>query len=510
MEQEISKSLDMWLTGAHSRGGRRVTQEDHCAVHRFETADGMPALLLLVADGVGGQNAGERASSIAEQVVTQRLTENAPITSEIPQALTEAFQEANRRILQESEQMATRSGMATTCTVVVLIGERLYLAHVGDSRAYLVRGKRIHLLSIDHTWAEEALAAGRSIEEIRVHPNRGVIKRYLGITDDADVDTRYRSLAGAGQYIDSATQPLHLEPGDSLFLCSDGVSDTLQSTEIWREVRRQAAPDAAQAIVELAFKEGANDNITAVVADLPGAKKGGLFLPNWAPWVALAAAILIIVGGALAIFGGWWQPSESTRSVTGTVTVVVTPQVTLAVPTAVAGGVEVSQPTGAQPEAEPSDDASDEMATLMPTVTLVPTPVATDTLTPIPTPRTYFDVPSLQSPGKGEWLESDKVTFEWLFPKELRPSEQFLVRISRKGEGEPFEEKFTRLQTLEWQLPGEGEYEWYVVIRRSQSSGAEEWIEVSDHSETRWFGYKKPTPKPVEPTPKPVEPTRTK
>jgi len=77
------------------------------------------------------------------------------------------------------------------------------------------------------------------------------------------------------------------------------------------------------------------------------------------------------------------------------------------------------------------------------------------------------------------------------------------VRIFRKGEGEPFEEKFTSHQSLEWQLPGEGEYEWYVVIRRPQSTGDEEWIEVSEHSEIRRFGYKKKEePKPTKkPTP---------
>lgn len=109
--------------------------------------------------------------------------------------------------------------MGTTCTVVVIVGLRLYLAHVGDTRAYVVRGRHIHQLSIDHTWAEEALEAARSPEDIRTHPNRNAIKRFLGIDPDMEVDTRYVAVSDSegrtsrrqDRYRDSAEEPLLLE-----------------------------------------------------------------------------------------------------------------------------------------------------------------------------------------------------------------------------------------------------------------------------------------------------------
>ena len=158
------RTADGLLVGQDENEGQRPTQEDRFEACEFKTADGREVLLALVADGIGGRNTGERASQIAKEVIPGFVQGKAPSASEIPVALVGAFEEANRRIYEESEADPSRKGMGTTCTTVAVIGHRLYLAHVGDSRAYLVRGRRIRQLSIDHTVAEEALQQGRSWE----------------------------------------------------------------------------------------------------------------------------------------------------------------------------------------------------------------------------------------------------------------------------------------------------------------------------------------------------------
>ena len=274
MPDTITAPTNGWTYGKDSKEGGRATQEDRCAIAEFITADGQTALLAMVADGIGGRTTGELASQWAAETIPQRVQGNPPATSEIPQALIAAFQAAHERIYDEAAENPSRAGMGTTCTVVVIVGRRLYLAHVGDSRAYVARGDRLHQLSIDHTWAEDALAAGRSQEEIRTHPNRGVIKRYLGINEEIDVDTRYRPFkTNAGtEPVDSAEKPCVLEDGDRLLLCTDGVSDVLAEGQILVALRSQpaAGDQAASAIVRAALKAHAQDNVTAVVVDLPG------------------------------------------------------------------------------------------------------------------------------------------------------------------------------------------------------------------------------------------------
>ncbi len=175
------------VRGASQHEGNRPTQEDRCGLIDFRTADGMDALLALVADGIGGHNTGEMASNLAKDTLERHLLATPPSASEIPQALSAAFHEANESVYNEALQDPRRAGMGTTGIAAVIVGNRLYLAYVGDSRAYVVRGNHIQQLSRDHTWGEEALEAGRSPNEVRTHPNRGVITRYLGITFEVQV-----------------------------------------------------------------------------------------------------------------------------------------------------------------------------------------------------------------------------------------------------------------------------------------------------------------------------------
>ena len=223
--------------------------------------------------------------------------------------------------------------MGTTCTAIVVADRRLYLAHVGDSRAYLLRGGQLRQLTIDHTWAEEAIRAGRAPEEIRTHPNRGVIMRYLGIDPTVNIDTRYRD--AAGEIVDTLQAgPLFLEPGDTLMLCSDGVSDSLDARQVAEFLAYPDCQTAADALVSNALEAGATDNVTALVLRLPGGvvappaalAPAGKKLPVLPIVLAALALLLVGVVAVLALSGrGRSQP---------------TPQPTAAVgvaPTAIAG-----------------------------------------------------------------------------------------------------------------------------------------------------------------------------
>jgi protein phosphatase len=411
-----------WSFGYSSEYGGRTTQEDRWELCEFRTADGLDALLALVADGIGGRSTGELASQWAKETVRDYVLGKPPATSEIPQALVAAFQAANIRIHDEALDNPTRAGMGTTCTVVVIVGRRLYLAHVGDSRAYLARGNTIQQLSIDHTWAQEALQAGRSPEEIRNHPNRGVIKRYLGITEDVNVDTRYQPPGGGDPkaYPDSAGQPLFLQDGDSILLCSDGVSDVLRDEQLLAVVRRHPAAEnkAATAVVQAALKAGASDNVTAIVVDLPGAVKVGSGLPRWAIW-GLAALMLLVIGVTAALF--FRRPgAEATPTPTIVVASPATPAPVVKVevsplPSATAtrrpAATHTASPTPA-PVATEGGPASTPVPTFTTAPTATPTPTSTQKPTSPTTPVLPIDRPVLKKPPDRD-TRSGYVQFEW-------------------------------------------------------------------------------------------------
>jgi protein phosphatase len=401
---DVATNSKSWSFGSHFEEGGRATQEDRWEAREFRTADGLDALLALVADGIGGRSTGELASQWAKETIRDYITEKPPATSEIPQALIAAFQAANIRIHDEALDNPTRAGMGTTCTAVAIVGRRLYLAHVGDSRAYLVRGNTIQQLSVDHTWAQEALQAGRSLEEIRNHPNRGVIKRYLGITEDVNVDTRYQPPGGGDPkaYPDSAEQPLFLQDGDSILLCSDGVSDVLRDEQLLAVVRRHPAAEnkAATAVVQAALKAGASDNVTAIVVDLPGAVKVGSGLPRWAIW-GLAALMLLVIGVTAALF--FRRPgAEATPTPTIVVASPATPAPVVKVevsplPSATATRRPAATHT-ASPTPAPVATEGGPASTPVPTFTTAPTATPTPTRSSTPTKELTTPKPAVQPP----------------------------------------------------------------------------------------------------------------
>ena len=257
--------------------GARADQEDRFLVQEMTTGDGQPAVLALIADGIGGHNQGQTASEMARDRVPAHLAARAPDAGQIGHALRSALEETCRDIYESSLADPTREGMGTTCTAIVVVDRRLYLAHVGDTRAYLLHGDQLRQLSIDHTWAEEAIRAGFPVEDIRRHPNRGVLRRYMGIEPTVEVDTRYRLASDGDELGDTLVDPLPLAPDDVLMLCSDGLADLLAGPDMLQALQPGNPGQAATALVQRALHAGATDNVTVVVLRLASGKTGGLW-----------------------------------------------------------------------------------------------------------------------------------------------------------------------------------------------------------------------------------------
>ena len=213
--------------------------------------------LFAIADGMGGAQAGEVASGLAAAVLHEPLEEGAGDEERVAALI----REANRRVFQRSTEDAATSGMGTTMTVALVdAGGTITFGHVGDSRAYRVRGGELEQLTDDHSLVGELVRSGRlSPEEAEQHPQRSVITRALGTEADVDVDTF--TVEG--------------EPDDIYLLCSDGLTDMVSSREILSVVDSAAdLDDAARGLVDAANAGGGEDNITVVLFQIDGADGG--------------------------------------------------------------------------------------------------------------------------------------------------------------------------------------------------------------------------------------------
>jgi PPM family protein phosphatase len=209
--------------------------------------------LFAIADGMGGAQAGEVASGLAAAVL-----EEATGDERGEERVSSLIQEANRRVFQRSHEDAATSGMGTTMTVALLDNSdgTIAFGHVGDSRAYRVRGGELEQLTDDHSLVGELVRSGRlSPEEAESHPQRSVITRALGTEPDVDVDTF----------------TVEAEPGDIYLLCSDGLTDMISTRDILVAVEdSRDLDDAARSLVDAANGGGGEDNITVVLFEIAG------------------------------------------------------------------------------------------------------------------------------------------------------------------------------------------------------------------------------------------------
>ncbi len=201
-----------------------------------------------VADGMGGHNAGEVASAMAVDAFAQQMRACAKTGS----AMCQAVERANARVYDESRRNALCSGMGTTFTALMMHAGRASIAHVGDSRAYLLRKGTVMRLTIDHTVVEEMVLKGIITQrEAKYHPRRNLITRALGTDAHVEVDLI----------------EIELQENDVFLLCSDGFSNCVDEKEILEySDGRGTWQEKLERLVQIALRNGGSDNITAMYA----------------------------------------------------------------------------------------------------------------------------------------------------------------------------------------------------------------------------------------------------
>ena len=200
-----------------------------------------------IADGMGGHNAGEVASALAVKTFAEIMRDSLSINSP---SMQRAVEIANHEVFRESTRVTECSGMGTTFTALGQSGGNMYIAHVGDSRAYLIRHGAIMRLTIDHTLVEEMVLQGLiTPRAAKYHPKRNIITRALGTSDHVEVDLIQ----------------IELMPGDIFFLCTDGLSNCAEEREILAISQREDSwEEKITAAVDAALAGGGSDNITAM------------------------------------------------------------------------------------------------------------------------------------------------------------------------------------------------------------------------------------------------------
>lgn len=227
-----------------------------------------PVLLAILADGIGGHNAGEVASAMVVDIISRKVAESDgtdPLGT-----LRDAIQSASDQVHQMAQAQDGRKGMGATVVCAWISGKHLYSAYVGDLRLYLVRNRRIYRLTQDHSWIQEALDSGILTPEQAVgHPNAHVIRRYVGSPEAPDVDFRLRLNPAETPQQSIANQGLVLKNGDQLLLCSDGLTDLVNDQEILDLINENPAEEVVDKMIALANKRGGHDNITTVIIRVP-------------------------------------------------------------------------------------------------------------------------------------------------------------------------------------------------------------------------------------------------
>lgn len=235
--------------GISDMGRIRELNEDSFGIFNSEEACGCFAVL---ADGMGGHNAGEVASAMAVDLVSAELEKTVceQDKKDIVYNLISAVDYANQKIFDLSAKDLSKSGMGSTLTVAYFSGSELYFANIGDSRAYVICGNEIKQITVDHSLVWEMVEKGMiTPEEAKHHPEKNIITRALGTERSVDADVFEYSV----------------KSGDIVLLCSDGLVDMLEDKEIFETVRSsENIEEAAKNLVKKANENGGSDNITVV------------------------------------------------------------------------------------------------------------------------------------------------------------------------------------------------------------------------------------------------------
>lgn len=276
--------------GAATDVGRRDTNQD------FYLAN---PPLFAVADGMGGHRAGDVAARTAVEVLEAEVRKDHG-------ALMEAVKAANRVIHEKAVSDPDLRDMGTTVTAMVVGDSSARIVHVGDSRAYLLRGGALSQVTQDHSVVARLVREGQiRPEDADHHPQRSVVERAVGVGPDVDVDVH----------------TVGVEAGDRVLLCSDGLTGVLDDEEIERILEDENDPDrASKKLVEEAVSSGASDNVTAIVIDLPGGPGGGrariVSRKRLAVFAAAVVALMLLALAAQAVIGTQYYVGENRGRVT--------------------------------------------------------------------------------------------------------------------------------------------------------------------------------------------------
>jgi uncharacterized repeat protein (TIGR01451 family) len=457
------------------RGPKREQNEDHVGVPPDWVEGAVlesKGRLVIVADGMGGHQAGQDASRRAvSRIFHEYYSDPSP---DIPRSLEQAITLANAEVYQAAQQNPAFQGMGTTIVAAVLRGNELYVANVGDSRAYLVRGGTAHQLTKDHSFVQEQIDQGTiTAEQARTHPYRNVITRSIGARPQVQVDHF--------QY--------QLQPGDRVVLCTDGVSGVVENAEIARAVASNPDPvKATEELLNLADRLGRTDDASVIVAGVPGrvaAPPGGPGALQTLGLIPLAAAGCVLVVVAFLAIRGFSTPTPQ-PTLTPIAATTVAPTVTI-------GG-----------EGLPT-------ATPVSVLTATPLPTATPKPTRIPTPiAVRAPQPILRLPTNGANVGGDSVRLEWEGTLRKDRNEWFDVRLWQDGQ-DPKGVIWTQDKYYDCRPPKYGKWNWAIAVMQligTNTDGSKYGPQVSDQSTEWWFTYSLPSTAPVDtPIPQP-EPTR--
>ena len=233
---------------ARSDIGKRVHNEDS---YLMPEKEGFP-MLFAVADGMGGHAAGAVASNLLVENLKgfdQTALPDLPL-----EELRLAIEQANRNVFQEAEQDRSLRGMGTTLVAAFLLGNKYIAANVGDSRMYCFDGETLETVTIDHSLVEQLVRTGAiTREEARIHPQRNIITRAVGVSPMVDVDLFEREW----------------KPGDILLLCSDGLHGALETDDFISVLSSSRSLETkCDLLVQIALDNGSTDNITVLLISL--------------------------------------------------------------------------------------------------------------------------------------------------------------------------------------------------------------------------------------------------
>ena len=302
-------------------GKKGKNNEDRYAVsaYKLSRTDPRSSVFAVVADGVGGHRAGEVAAELAVETISRIVAESngkQPLNT-----LQEAITQADQQIYLQAEANLDQLGMSTTSACAWVIGDRLYITSVGDSRIYLRRGYNLHQLTTDHTWVQEAIDSGAlTPEQAHNHPNAHVIRRHLGSKQPVLPDLRLRLDPNEEDVEAEANQGMRLQPGDQMLICSDGLTDLVSDEEILGILQARNGDQALNTLVDLANSRGGHDNITVVLLQMPerGSRVPGLVSRDGRSalmWFLVGFGSLLLLGSVL-IGSLFWARDRGTPALT--------------------------------------------------------------------------------------------------------------------------------------------------------------------------------------------------